>query len=669
MKKSIQVLLVGDSGVGKSSLVSSLIKESYVAPPPNSTYPVVTIPSEVIPSSTVTTYIVDTSSRSEDLSNLQNELRKSDVVCVVYSVDNPSSFDRVGAYWLPMMRGVGVNLPVILVGNKIDLRSGEVTRQALEDEVLPLMNQFKEIETCVECSSLIPLNVSEVFFYAQKSVLNPTAPLWDSTHSSLKPRASSALARIFQLCDTNKDGMLGDAELNEFQTKVFGSPLQANELAGIQQLLLDVSPSYVVCSTSTPMEISSAASTSSGSETTLHPTGIKGITLEGFLYLHQMFIQRGRLETTWSVLRAFGYGEDLELRDEYLRPRFDVPADHVVELSPSGYQFLTDIFSAFDKDVDGALSPLEMESLFSTSPGNPWKEWRDGRDLTVTVSTDEKISLSGWLSLWSFTTLVDYTTTLAYLAYLGYSDTTDTTSALTVISKRRRGTEKKKLKRNVFLAYVLGAAGCGKTGILRSFVNKETPGIRTGRYEPTKGQGETVVNSVEVGGREKYLVLQEFGSHYESEVLRSIKKLKADVLVFVYDSSDTNSFSYISNLRQQYRLDDFPSLFVATKSDLDLAQQRHEVQPSQYTAALALQPPVSISVKTEQMADLYNVIINVASNPNANIPGGPNQSIKIGSYFWSTAIIGGLSAATFLIYRQFVGRTGVWHFSNWWGKS
>lgn len=44
--------------------------------------------------------------------------------------------------------------------------------------------------------------------------------------------------------------------------------------------------------------------------------------------------------------------------------------------------------------------------------------------------------------------------------------------------------------------------------------------------------------------------LQEFGSTYESEVLRNKKKLElADVLVFVYDSSDTNSFSYVSNLR------------------------------------------------------------------------------------------------------------------------
>ena len=38
----------------------------------------------------------------------------------------------------------------------------------------------KEVETCVECSAKIPLNVSEVFYFAQKAVLHPTAPLYDS---------------------------------------------------------------------------------------------------------------------------------------------------------------------------------------------------------------------------------------------------------------------------------------------------------------------------------------------------------------------------------------------------------------------------------------------------------------------------------------------------------
>lgn len=47
-----------------------------------------------------------------------------------------------------------------------------------------------------------------------------------------------------------------------------------------------------------------------------------GLTEAGFLYLHTIFIQRGRLETTWTVLRKFGYGEDLRLTEAFLSPKY-----------------------------------------------------------------------------------------------------------------------------------------------------------------------------------------------------------------------------------------------------------------------------------------------------------------------------------------------------------
>ena len=44
--------------------------------------------------------------------------------------------------------------------------------------------------------------------------------------------------------------------------------------------------------------------------------------------------------------------------------------------------------------------------------------------------------------------------------------------------------------------------------------------------------------------------MQEFGSKSEADMLKSSKKADlVDVILYVYDSSDTNSFSYISNLR------------------------------------------------------------------------------------------------------------------------
>lgn len=88
----------------------------------------------------------------------------------------------------------------------------------------------------MECSAKTPLNVSEVFYFAQKAVLHPTAPLYDSRDhvrrllsqiecksdmtQVLKPACVAALKRIFKLCDANKDGVLDASELNEFQVWV-----------------------------------------------------------------------------------------------------------------------------------------------------------------------------------------------------------------------------------------------------------------------------------------------------------------------------------------------------------------------------------------------------------------------------------------------------------------
>ncbi len=59
-----------------------------------------------------------------------------------------------------------------------------------------------------------------------------------------------------------------------------------------------------------------------------------------------------------------------------------------------------------------------------------------------------------------------------------------------------------------------------------------------------------MVNSVEMKGAEKYLVMQEVEPNQVSEILSSKKKLdQCDLLCFVYDTSDANSFGYVAALR------------------------------------------------------------------------------------------------------------------------
>ncbi|KAK7681576.1 ERMES complex Ca(2+)-binding regulatory GTPase gem1 [Cerrena zonata] len=262
------------------------------------------------------------------------------------------------------------------------------------------------------------------------------------------------------------------------------------------------------------------------------------------------------------------------------------------------------------------------------------------------------------------TTLLDHKTALGFLAYFGYPS--PRTSAFQVTRPRKAERRKGKSTRNVFLCYICGAAGSGKTSLLKEFVGRKFGET----YQPTKKM-TSVVNSVDIEGSEKYLVLQEFGSKYEAETLKNSKKTDiADVIAYVYDSSDTNSFSYISNLRQQYShsLDHIPTLFIATKSDLDLAQQRHEVQPDVYCRKLGLAVPVAVSVKTGQMADVFHAMCGIAMKPNSAIPGGADRALspaaRLRSYIKMLSLVGGFSITGFLVYRTWT-RPGGWK-GGWW---
>lgn len=99
------------------------------------------------------------------------------------------------------------------------------------------------------------------------------------------------------------------------------------------------------------------------------------------------------------------------------------------------------------------------------------------------------------------TTLLDHKTTLEYLAHLGYPGD-PTTSALQVTRPRKLDRKKGKSSRNVFLTFVCGAPGSGKTSLLRNFAGKSY----LDTYHPTN-KPISVVNSVDIDGSEKYLVV------------------------------------------------------------------------------------------------------------------------------------------------------------------
>lgn len=601
-----------------------MVKNNFVSTPIQAVLPQITLPPSLGTPENVTTTIVDTSALPQERANLNKEIRKSNVILLVYS--DHYSYERVALFWMPHFRSLGVNVPVVLCASKSDLSANVETDSVVEDEMLPVMAEFKEIDTCIRTSAKELQNINEVFFLCQKAVTDPLAPLFDSKESHLKPACISALRRIFYLCDRDQDGYLSNKEIHDFQMKCFGSPLSDDDLDSIKEAIQKISPESV-------------------SE--------KGIDQAGFITLNKIYVERGRHETVWIILRNFHYTDSLSLRDSFLHPKFDVPPYSSAELSPAGYRFFVDLFLLFDKDNDGGLNSSELSALFAPTPGLP-PSWLDSAFPSSTVRNEAgNITLQGWLAQWSMTTFFSPATTLAYLAYLGFTPTdpraSSTTAALHLTKARKNRKKSIRVERNVFLAYVIGSPGAGKSSLLDAFLSR--PFSPT--YNPTI-KPRAAVNSVELpGGKQCTLILEELGE-LEPAILENPTKLQAcDVLVYTYDSSHPGSFAHITSLRAQHpHLDNLPSLYVALKADNDKTTQRAEVQPEEYTAALGMNKPLHVSVTWASILELFVQIAEAGMWPATAFPknnedeGGKSALDRMGLYIALGATV--CTAAVFL---------------------
>ncbi|PNP80869.1 hypothetical protein FNYG_05841 [Fusarium nygamai] len=588
---AVRICVCGDESTGKSSLIASLVKDQFVNNKIQPVLPQITIPPSIGTPENVSTTIVDTSARPQDRTTLRKEIRKCNVILLVYA--DHYSYERVALFWMPYFRSLGVNVPVVLCANKSDLAGQGTTPQVVEEELLPVMAEFREIDSCIRTSARDHRNVNEVFFLCQKAVTHPIAPLFDYKEGHLKPLCVDALKRIFYLCDKDQDGYLNEQEMRDFQARCFDKPLTADDLDNIK------------------LSISKSLPTSELE---------KGIDLPGFLQLNKLYAEKGRHETIWIILRKYHYTDSLSLEDKFIRPKFDVPEYSSAELSPAGYRFFVDLFLLFDKDNDGGLNDQELEALFAPAPGLP-SSWTDSSFPSSTVRNEAgHVTLQGWLAQWSMTTFIEPKTTIEYLAYLGFEPSNPKepiTAALKITKPRKRRRRPGRVERNVVLCYVLGASGAGKSALLDSFLNRPFDGL----YHPTI-KPRRAVNSVELpGGKQVYLILEELGE-LEPAILDNPAKLDAcDLICYAYDSSDPDSFSHIVDLRNKYaHLDELPSIYTALKADKDKTNQRCELQPDQYTASLNMSLPLHVSVTWGSISELFVAFADAATNPSTAFP-------------------------------------------------
>ncbi|KAG5941754.1 ERMES complex Ca(2+)-binding regulatory GTPase gem1 [Claviceps sorghi] len=585
--------------------------------------PQITIPPSIGTPENVTTTIVDTSARPQDRTTLRKEIRKCNVILLVYA--DHYSYERVALFWMPYFRSLGVNVPVVLCANKSDLTGQGNTPQIVEEEMLPVMAEFREIDSCIRTSAREHKNVNEVFFLCQKAVTHPIAPLFDYKEGRLKPVCVAALKRVFFLCDKDQDGYLNDEEMRDFQARCFDKPLTSEDLDNIK-----VSISKAMPDKSTE----------------------RGIDQAGFLQLNKIYAEKGRHETIWIILRKYHYTDSLSLEDKFLHPKFDVPEYCSSELSPIGYRFFVDLFLLFDKDNDGGLNDQELEALFTPTPGLP-ASWLDSSFPSSTVRNEAgHITLQGWLAQWSMTTFLEPRTTIEYLAYLGFESPNTKegiTAALKVTKSRKRRRRPGRVERNVVFCYLIGAPGAGKSSLLDAFLNRPFDGL----YHPTI-KPRRAVNSVELpGGKQVYLIFEELGE-LEPAILENRTKLDScDLICYSYDSSDPDSFSHIVDMRSKYpQLDDLPSVYTALKADKDKTTQRSELQPDQYTSSLNMNTPLHVSVTWNSIAELFVTLAEAAINPSLGFPKTEEEAPDRTSLYMALGATACAAVAAVMIWRR-----------------
>ncbi|BDA51482.1 mitochondrial Rho GTPase 2 [Coccomyxa sp. Obi] len=627
--KPVRVCVVGDSQVGKTSLITAAATESFPDNPPP-VLPPTRIGADAT-SEGVPLIITDTSSRPEDKPALEVACLNSDVIILAYDTGNPRTLKRITEVWVPELQRLGVKVPLLLVGCKSDLRPQD---QNMQQVVVPVLAKCKEIESCLDCSAKNLIFVSEVFYYAVKAVVHPVAPLFDvHAHNgagALRPLCIKALMRIFSMCDADKDGTLNDAELNKFQVECFSAPLQPEELAGVKK----------VVSQKMPQGVSN-----------------NGLTLPGFLFLHALFIERGRLETTWAVLRKFGYNNELRLSDEALGViSFLRAPDQVVELTREGVEFLEQRFAQYDKDADGRLSPSEQDDMFACAPSRPW-EGPEYEGLLVEGEApgqgdDRSLTKRGFLSKWAFTTAIDPRAMLEHFLLLGFRGDP---ASLFCISRQRRAERKSDAPgRRVFQVLVMGGEEAGKSSLLRAVLGQGQPPTRaaagpasgSGRGRPATSraplrhcnltavvQTGAASGDPEGGGElEATLILREVDDAAAEALLSAPAAAgpsalaAADAALFVFDSTDLGSLRVAMQLLHRTAAaaaDALPCVLLAAKDDLGMSPEV-ERACAEACAALSMPMPIAVSLAGGDAARIPSQLLSVLRNPDAAIPLTPS---------------------------------------------
>ncbi|GAM21020.1 hypothetical protein SAMD00019534_041950 [Acytostelium subglobosum LB1] len=539
MKTDIKIVLVGDDGVGKTTIISSLVSDGFVEQVQR-VVPDVTKPAD-IQGLTCATRIIDTCNDVDHIRGLNQmklEVKHADAILLVYSYERLDSFFSIRTKWIPMIQQIQAQhhtqpVPIIIVGNKLDMvdeSEAERNQTQFGETIQYITDIYQGTVRWMQCSTRSMFNIHELLDTAQSLVLFPEETLYNRQENSLTPLCERALRRIFLICDLDNDGSLNDREINYLQQRCSHQPLSNEEIANLKKLLRNKVANGV---------------------------DDNGFTIEGFLFMNLIFLSKGQ-HLTWGSIRSFKYDDNLQLSNDYLHPQLTVPNGCRVELSADGLEWLKTLFNRFDANGDGLLSSTDLARLFATAPAPAF-----GTDQLHSVETSPsgELTLGGFLSLWEMLAQKDHRMALEYFAYFGYESIMKaSTTHLVSVQKKNR---------NLFNCYLMSTKGCGKSTLINTLLGKPS----------TKPVPSSVCVPLSLS---QYLVIHEI-DNVDKVIQDQTRMNECDTVCLLWDETVNGSLEFATRLYQSLKSSN-PHLEVVY-----LRAQQH-VQPQQQQSP---KPPVA----------------------------------------------------------------------------
>lgn len=196
--KHVKCVAVGDGTVGKTCMMIAHV---------NNTFPGEYVPTVFdnysenmcINGKFISLNLWDTAGQ-EDYDRLRPlSYPQTDVFLMCFSVVSPISFDHVQQKWYPEISHHCPGVPIVLVGNKTDLREDPNTIAVLRERRMAPVTREQGLEMAkrikavkyVECSAKTQKNLKEVFHTAAEVVISPE--LYRQSNNDKKKRACSLL--------------------------------------------------------------------------------------------------------------------------------------------------------------------------------------------------------------------------------------------------------------------------------------------------------------------------------------------------------------------------------------------------------------------------------------------------------------------------------------------